>query len=88
MNIFDAALNSNTSPETLAVLATDKNSLVRWRVAANRSTPVETLKILATDKYIAVRNMVYGNRNATEEIRLMVKAKNYQRTKPLLQLAQ
>ena len=88
MNIFDIASNSNTSPEILVILSTHESWRVRWRVAANPSTPVETLVILATDEDVDVRAMVYSNRNVTEEIQLMVKAKNYQRTKPLLQLAQ
>jgi hypothetical protein len=88
MNICEIALNRNTSPEILVSLSTHESWKVRWRVAANPSTPVETLKIFATDKYIAVRSMLYNNRNATEEILLMVMAKEYQLTKPLLQLAQ
>ena len=88
MNIIEIALNRNTPVETLVNLSRHEDWSVRWRVASNPSTPIETLAVLATDKYVAVRNMVYGNRNVTEEICLMVKAKNYQRTKPLLQLAQ
>jgi hypothetical protein len=88
MNIYEIALNRNTSPEILVSLLTNESWKVRWRVGANRNTPLEVLKILATDADGRVRMLVWDNPNVTEEIRLMVKAKNYQRTKPLLQLAQ
>jgi hypothetical protein len=87
MTNLELAGNLNTPPETLAVLAQDENSGVRWKVARNPNTPPETLELLATDKSWAVRSWVAYNRNATEEICLMVKAYEYQLTKPLLKLA-
>jgi hypothetical protein len=68
------ASDGNTSPETLAVLATDKNSLVRCHVARNPNTAPQTLELLATDKAVDVRYWIAYNPNATEEIFLMVNA--------------
>jgi Leucine rich repeat variant len=68
MKNFELATNPNTPPETLAVLATDKESYVRWRVAYNPNTPPETLAVLATDNDSCVRYGVAQNPNATEEI--------------------
>ena len=59
--------NPNTSPETLKVLATDKNYGVRYMVAKNPNTTVETLKILATDKDSVVRYGVAINPNTSPE---------------------
>jgi len=87
MTNLELAYNPNTPPETLVTLATDEDSCVRWGVAKNPNTPVETLEFLATDKNSYVRCCVAINPNVTEEILLMVKAKNYQVRKPLLQLA-
>ena len=53
----------NTSQETLAILATDKNSNVRYWVARHPNTSQETLAILATDKNIDVRFWVADNPN-------------------------
>jgi hypothetical protein len=66
--------DGNTSPETLAVLATDESASVRCWVAYNRNTPVKALKNLATDRNHYVRYNVAYNPNATEEICLMIKA--------------
>ncbi len=44
------ACNPNIPVETLKLLATDKEELVRRVGAFNPSTPVETLEVLATDK--------------------------------------
>jgi hypothetical protein len=74
MNNIELAQNPNTSPETLELLATDKNSDVRWEVARNPNTSPETLELLATDKDSCVRYWVAYNPNTTEEICLMIKA--------------
>jgi hypothetical protein len=76
------ASDGNTSPETLAVLATDEDSDVRWRVAYNRNTPPETLELLAQDENSDVRWQVARNPNATEEILLTIKA--YEKFKHLV----
>ena len=61
------AKNPNTSPETLKVLATDKDYTVRYYVALNPSTPPETLKVLATDENCFVRRGVPQNPNTPVE---------------------
>jgi len=66
------AQNPNTSTETLAVLATDKDYLVRFWVALNSNTSTETLSILATDENYWVRRWVVKHPNATEMIRRLV----------------
>ena len=74
MTNLELAINPNTPPETLALLATDKDYGVRWRVANNPNTSPETLALLTTDKDYGVRCGVARNPNATEEICLMIKA--------------
>ena len=74
MSSLELASNPNTSPETLAVLATDEVAVVRFGVARNPNTSPETLAVLATDNVNFVRNMVSYNPNATEEILLTIKA--------------
>ena len=49
------AANPSTPPETLKVLAGDKDWDVRLPVAENPNTPQEALKILAGDADVAVR---------------------------------
>ena len=66
------AKDSNTSQETLDVLATDKDCDVRCWVALNPNTSQETLAILAIDKNPDVRIWVAKNSNATEVIRRLV----------------
>jgi hypothetical protein len=61
--------------------------MTNLELAENPNTPPETLELLATDENSNVRWRVTQNPNATEEICLMVRAKEYQLTKPLLQLA-
>ena len=75
---FRLARNSNTSQETLEVLATDENYYVRFWVAGNPNTSQETLEILATDKYLVVRYWVAQHPNATEMIRRLVLMTNEQ----------
>ena len=72
MNKIELAQNTNTSPETLQILATDKNSNVRYYVARNPNTSSETLQSLATDKDYFVRYHVCRHPNATELIRRLV----------------
>ena len=65
---LELAKDPNTSQETLAILATDKNLDVRYEVAKNKNTSQETLKILATDEYPGVRYEVARNSNTSQEI--------------------
>ena len=72
MTKLSQAQNSNTSPETLSVLATDEDKYVRCGVARNPSTSPETLQVLATDEDWMIRYEVTQNPNATELIRRLV----------------
>ena len=74
MNNLKVAQNPNTPIETLKVLATDQNYLVRWGVAHNPNTPAETLKDLATDKDFGVRWEVARHPNTPIEIHKLVDA--------------
>ena len=60
---LELAENPNTSPETLKVLATDEDSVVRYGVAKNPNTSPETLKVLATDEDSFVRYGAKKNPN-------------------------
>ena len=72
MNKIEIAQNPNTSPESLQILATDKNYAVRCGVAENPNTSPEVLQTLATDKSSNVRYHVGHHPNATELIRRLV----------------
>ena len=72
------AKNSNTTPETLKILATDEDSYVRHWVAQNPNTPPEILQLLATDVYYYVRFHVTRNPNRTELIERLVFMTDYQ----------
>jgi hypothetical protein len=61
------AIDVNTTPENLTILAKDENYYVRWNVARNPNTPPETLTILATDKEPDVRWYVSQNPNTPPE---------------------
>jgi hypothetical protein len=50
MNKVELAKDPNTPLETLELLATDKYSSVRSRVAQNPNTPPKVLEQLATDE--------------------------------------
>jgi hypothetical protein len=63
----DLALNPNTPPETLTLLARDEDLSVRCRVALNPNTPTETLTILARDEDWGVRWSVAWNPNTPSE---------------------
>ena len=58
----------NTPQETLAILATDKESYVRCEVAQNQNTSQESLAILATDEKPYVRCGVARNKNTSQEL--------------------
>lgn len=73
MNKFVQAWVSNTPPETLEQLATDKDPYVRWGVAYNPNTPTKTLEQLATDKYFDVRCGVAYNPNTPQYIKRFLK---------------
>jgi hypothetical protein len=64
---LELAQNPNTPQETLKVLATDKDSGVRYFVAQHPNTPPGSLKVLATDKYSGVRIWVARNTNTSQE---------------------
>jgi hypothetical protein len=72
------AKNSNTTPETLKILATDEYCSVRRYVAENPNTPPEALELLATDQYYYVRAYVAENPNRTELIERLVFMTDYQ----------
>jgi hypothetical protein len=61
------AKDPNTSQETLAVLATDKDSNVRYYVAKHPNTSQESLDVLATDKHPDVRYYVAVHPNTLPE---------------------
>ena len=65
---IELARNQNTSQESLAILATDEDSMVRCGVARNQNTSQETLKLLATDEYWFVRRRVAQNPNTPQEL--------------------
>jgi hypothetical protein len=73
-----AAKNSNTTLETLKILATDEYYYVRGWVAQNPNTPPEILEQLATDEYYYVRSHVTRNPNRTELIERLVFMTDYQ----------
>jgi len=73
-----AAKNSNTTPETLKILATDEEYWIRYWVARNSNTPPEALELLATDQYYYVRAYVAENPNRTELIERLVFMTDYQ----------
>ena len=87
MSNLELTLNTNTLQETLSLLATDEDYYVRWGVAQNPNTPQETLSLLATDEDSSVRWEVARNPNTPEEALFLIKSKEYQLSKPLLQLA-
>ena len=71
------AKNPNTPVEDLKVLATDRNSDVRYWVARNPNTPVETLSVLATDKNWNVRCEVARHPNTpVEDLKVLATDRN------------
>jgi hypothetical protein len=74
------AVNPNTPPETLTILARDKDAGVRSGVASNPNTPPETLTILARDENCWVRCRVERNPNATREVIQTVRAYEFYNT--------
>jgi len=69
MTNFELAQHTNTSPETLELLATDDDWYVRCWVAQNPNTTLEILKSLATDDDRWVRYWAAHHPNATELVR-------------------
>ena len=61
--LYRVARNPNTSQETLTLLASDKDSFVRYCVAENSNTPPETLTFLASDGDCNVRLNAAHNPN-------------------------
>jgi hypothetical protein len=74
MNLKEQALDPNTPPEILTILARDEDYCVRWRVAGNSNTPPEALTILARDEVGDVRWGVERNPNATRNVIQTVRA--------------
>ena len=70
--LLQAYNNSDTSPETLSILATDEDWYIRRGVARNPNTSPETLQVLATDENYYVRYYVARHSNSTELIRRLV----------------
>ena len=64
---YHLAWNPAATPETLALLAKDKNVDVRWRVAENPNTFPKTLAYLANDENLSVRYKVARNPNTPTE---------------------
>ena len=58
---------SQMPAETLAQLATNTNSSVRYRVASHFNTPATVLRQLARDSYVATVRAVASNRNTSPE---------------------
>jgi hypothetical protein len=81
---LEVARNPNTPPETLTILARDKNSGVRWWVARHNNTPPEILTILARDKDWGVRYQVIHNPNSTREVIQTVRAYEFYKEHPTL----
>jgi hypothetical protein len=74
---LNLAQDPNTSTETLAVLAIDKNPDVRLEVADHPNTSTESLAILATDKHPDVRYWVAQHPNtSTESLAILATDKN------------
>ena len=74
----DLALNPNTPPEILTLLAQDKDWGVRCGVAENPNTPPKTLTILARDKVAYVRRYVAQNPNTPpESLEILVQDKDW-----------
>ena len=71
---MEVALNPNTPPEILTILARDVDEDVRCDVALNPNTPPEILTILARDEDGDVRYYVERNPNATREVIQTVRA--------------
>jgi len=61
MKKLEMARKPHTSAETLALLAQDKDDIVRWTVAGNPHTSAETLALLAKDENCVVRGAVAQN---------------------------
>ncbi len=55
MNKVEQAIDPNTRPEVLELLATDEDPLVRFDVASNPNTPPKTLELLTSDKNYYIR---------------------------------
>ena len=58
---------SQMPPQTLAQLATNNNSSVRYRVASHSNTPATVLRQLARDSYVATIRAVASNSNTSPE---------------------
>jgi hypothetical protein len=74
---LELAKNTNTSQETLIILANDGLYAVRYFVAKNPNTPSETLTVLASDKDWYVRYRVARNPNTPQYIKDYFIAKNF-----------
>ncbi len=84
MNKLELALNLNTPPETLTILAQDEDVYVRCGVACNSNIPPEILTILARDMDEDVRWYVERNSNATREVIQTVRAYEFYKEHPTL----
>ena len=78
------AKDPNISQETLAILAADEDSCVRYGVARNQNTSQESLAILATDEDPDVRRCVAENPNYKKQT-LELNTKQYDALKKLIE---
>jgi hypothetical protein len=81
------AKDPNTPQETLQVLATDKNSDVRYEATQNPNTSPETLQVLATDKNSDVRYEATQNPNYKKQT-LELTSTQYEALKKLVESGQ
>jgi len=84
---LNLAQDPNTSTETLAVLAIDKNPDVRLEVADHPNTSTESLAILATDKNSFIRDVVSKHPNYKKQT-LELTTKQYDALKKLIESSQ
>jgi hypothetical protein len=80
MTNFQLAQHPDTTPETLELLATDDDWMVRSWVAYHPNTSPEALQLLATDNHGSVRYGAAHHPNATELIRRLYLMTEAQKT--------
>lgn len=65
---FRLGIDPNASSEILAILATDKNHVIRTLATRHSNTSPDVLEVLATDDSIDVRCAVAMNPNTPEKV--------------------
>jgi hypothetical protein len=76
---LNLACGKNTPPETLTILASDEDCLVRYKVAQNLNTPPETLALLAKYGDCLVRYWVALNPNTPQYVKDYLIVRNFMR---------